>query len=127
MNAFRLGKLGIEIRIDASWLFIFALLTWNLSSVFAGWHPDWSSYEAIGVAVSAAILFFGCIVLHELAHALVAERYGLRVRNITLFLFGGVSNIEHERLRRARSSSRPSWAPSRASCSASGSSRSRPP
>ncbi|HTQ47294.1 MAG TPA: site-2 protease family protein [Polyangiaceae bacterium] len=97
MNAFRLGKIfGIEIRIDFSWLFIFALLTWSLSSVFSGWHRDWPSTEAIGVALAASLLFFGCIVLHELAHSLVARRYGLRVRSITLFLFGGVSNIEHE-------------------------------
>jgi len=97
MNAFRLGKLfGIEIRIDYSWLFIFALLTWSLSSVFAGWHRDWPGTEVIGVALTASLLFFGCILLHELAHSLVARRYRLRVRSITLFLFGGVSNIEHE-------------------------------
>jgi len=97
MNAFRLGKVfGIEIRIDFSWLLIFALLTWSLSSVFSGWHRDWPSTEAIGVALAASLLFFGCIVLHELAHSLVARRYRLRVRSITLFLFGGVSNIEHE-------------------------------
>jgi Zn-dependent protease/CBS domain-containing protein len=97
MNAFRIGKLfGIDIRVDWSWLFIFVLLTWNLSSVFSGWHPDWPSFQAAGVALIASLLFFGCILLHELAHSLVARRYGLRVRSITLFLFGGVSNIEHE-------------------------------
>lgn len=97
MHSFRIGKLfGIELRVDSSWLFIFALLTWNLSTVFAGWHPDWSSFEAIGLALAASLVFFGCIILHELAHSLVARRYGLRVRSITLFLFGGVSNIEHE-------------------------------
>lgn len=97
MHAFRLGKLfGIEIRIDWSWLFIFVLLTWNLSSVFSGWHPDWPPVEPIAVALAASLLFFGCILLHELAHSLVARHYDLRVRSITLFLFGGVSNIEHE-------------------------------
>ena len=97
MHSFRLGRLfGIDIRIDYSWLFIAVLLTWNLSSVFAGLHPDWPMVESIGIALLASLLFFGCIVLHELAHSLVAGRYGLRVRSITLFLFGGVSNIEHE-------------------------------
>jgi Zn-dependent protease/predicted transcriptional regulator len=97
MRAFRLGKLfGIEIRADWSWLFIFVLLTWNLSTVFSEWHPDWSEVQRLAIALVASLVFFGCILLHELAHSLVAGRYGLRVRSITLFLFGGVSNIEHE-------------------------------
>lgn len=97
MHAFRIGKLfGIEIRIDWSWLFIFLLLTWNLTSAFSRWHPDWPPIEPFAVALVAAFLFFGCVLVHELAHSLIAERYDLRVRSITLFLFGGVSNIEHE-------------------------------
>jgi hypothetical protein len=61
--------------------------------VFTGSHPDWPASESIGVALAASLLFFGCILLHELAHSLVARRYGLRVGSITLFLFGGVSNL----------------------------------
>ena len=79
MHAFRMGKLfGIEIRVDWSWLFIFVLMTWNLSSVFSAWHPDWPPVEATGIAVVASLLFFGCVLLHELAHSLVAGRQGLR-------------------------------------------------
>ena len=97
MHAFRIGKLfSIELRVDWSWLFIFVLLTWNLVSVFTQWHPDWSAPEAFFIAGTASLAFFAGVVLHELAHALVAMSYGLRVRNITLFLFGGVSNIERE-------------------------------
>jgi Zn-dependent protease/CBS domain-containing protein len=97
MHAFRIGKLfGIEIRIDWSWLFIFVLLTWNLFVVFSGWHPHWPQFEQLSVALVASLIFFGCILLHELAHSFVARRKGLQVRSITLFLFGGVSNIEHE-------------------------------
>ena len=97
MQAFRIGRIfGIEIRIDWSWVFIVVLLTWNLSAVFTAWHPDWRTSESIGVALTAALLFFGCILLHELAHSVVAMRFGLRVRSITLFLLGGVSNIERE-------------------------------
>jgi Zn-dependent protease/CBS domain-containing protein len=97
MHAFRIGRVfGIDIRVDFSWLFIFVLLTWNLASVFSAWHPAWSTYLQIGTALAASLLFFGCILLHELAHSLVAGRYGLRVRSITLFLFGGVSNLERE-------------------------------
>jgi Zn-dependent protease len=97
MHSFRIGKLaGIDIRVERSWIFIFVLMTWNLSSVFSAWHPDWPFFETIGIALSASLLFFACIVLHELAHSLVARRYGLRVRSITLLLFGGVSNLEEE-------------------------------
>jgi len=97
MHAFRIGKLfGIEIRVDWSWVFIFVLMTWNLASVFAAWHPGWPALEPMALGLVASLLFFGCIVLHELAHSLVATHFGLRVRSITLFLFGGVSNIEHE-------------------------------
>jgi Zn-dependent protease/CBS domain-containing protein len=97
MHSFRIGKLfGIEIRVDGSWLFIFVLLTWNLTTVFSGWHPGWPLEESFAVALAASLLFFSCILLHELAHSLVARRHDLRVRSITLFLFGGVSNIEHE-------------------------------
>ena len=69
----------------------FILLTWNLANVFSGWHPGWPAFEQIAVALAASLLFFACILLHELAHSLVAGRRGLRVRSITLFLFGGVS------------------------------------
>src|ERR1035438_9524395 len=97
MHAFRISKLfGIDIRVDWSWVFIFVLMTWNLSVAFAQWHHDWPPAEYVGVAGVASVLFFGCILLHELAHSLVAMRFGLRVRSITLYLFGGVSNIEHE-------------------------------
>ncbi len=97
MHAFRIGKLfGIEIRLDWSWLFIFLLLTWNLTRVFSTWHPDWRPMEPLAVAFIASLLFFGCVLIHEFAHSLVARAYAVRVRSITLFLFGGVSNIEHE-------------------------------
>jgi Zn-dependent protease len=97
MNAFRLGRVfGIEIRVDSSWILIFVLMTWNLASGFTQWHPDWSAPERVVVAAVASLLFFACVLAHELAHSLVATRLGLGVRSITLFLFGGVSNIEHE-------------------------------
>ena len=97
MHAFRLGRVfGIDIRLDWSWVFIFVLMTWNLSVVFSQWHPGWSAFGQLAMAIVASLLFFGCILTHELAHSVVASRFGLRVRSITLFLFGGVSNIEHE-------------------------------
>jgi Zn-dependent protease/CBS domain-containing protein len=97
MRGFRVGRLfGIDVRIDWSWAFIFVLLTWNLAAVFSLWHPTWSSLETLAVAVAASVAFFLCILLHELAHSLAAQAYGTRVHSITLFLFGGVSDIERE-------------------------------
>ncbi|MDF2694545.1 MAG: hypothetical protein K0S65_2928, partial [Labilithrix sp.] len=96
-NGIRIGRLfGIEFRIDPSWLFIFVLISWSLSSLFASWHPDWSFATSLVVAVVAALLFFISILIHELAHSAVALSYGIPVRDITLHLFGGVSNIEKE-------------------------------
>jgi Zn-dependent protease len=96
-SGFRLGRLfGIKITIDWSWLFIFLLVTWNLAVVFGQVHPEWSQALSIGTAIVASILFFASVLAHELAHSLMAIAQGLPVRNITLFLFGGVSNIERE-------------------------------
>ena len=73
MHAFRIGRIfGIDVRVDWSWVFIFVLMTWNLFAVFSRWHPAWSPFEGGAVAVAATLLFFGCIVLHELAHSVVA-------------------------------------------------------
>ena len=96
-NAIRLGRLfGIAIRVDWSWLFVFVLVTWNLASVFGQAHGDWASITIWGMSFASAILFFVSVLLHELAHSLVAQRRGIPVRSITLFVFGGVSDIQQE-------------------------------
>lgn len=94
----RLGNLaGIDIYINYSWLIIIVLLTISTAS---GWFPraypgySYGTYLLLGLI--AAILLFVSVLLHELAHSIVARAKGLPVKSIVLFIFGGVSNIEQE-------------------------------
>lgn len=96
-KGFRIGRLfGIKINVDWSWILIFLLVTWSLTSLFAGVHPEWDLWLQITLAVVASFLFFASVLAHEMAHSLMAVSQNLPVRSITLFLFGGVSNIERE-------------------------------
>ncbi len=87
---------GINIRVDWSWLLIFLLVTWNLATSFGNIHSDWGGVLRWTMGVLAALLFFASVLAHELAHSLTAQRQGVDVGSITLFLFGGVSNIQRE-------------------------------
>ncbi len=88
---------GIDILVHWSWLAIFVLLTWWLSQgFFKDEYGDWSSRQRWAAAVVSALTFFASILLHELAHSLVAKREGLPVKSITLFIFGGVSALGSE-------------------------------
>ncbi len=88
---------GIDIRVHWSWLAIFALLTWTLSyELFRDAFPRWPVAGQWAAGVVTAILFFLSVLMHELSHALVAQRHGMRVPSITLFVFGGVSNLAGE-------------------------------
>lgn len=96
-GGFRIARvLGIQIRIAYSWILIVILLTWTLASSFAYVHPEWGAWLSIGTALGASLLFFVSVLLHELAHCVVAKRFGVPVSSITLFLLGGISNIERE-------------------------------
>ncbi len=88
---------GIRMAADWSVLVIFALVAIQLGlGALPAWHPTWSLGLRWGVALGAAVLFFVSILLHELSHSMVAKASGLGVRGITLFVFGGVSQIEDE-------------------------------
>jgi Zn-dependent protease/CBS domain-containing protein len=94
---FRAGHLfGISIRIDWSLLIMFLLITWTLGASFYRMQPEWGPIAPWVMSAVAALLFFTSILLHELAHSLMARAQGIPVRNITLFLFGGVSNIQRD-------------------------------
>jgi Zn-dependent protease/predicted transcriptional regulator len=97
MRGLRVGKIfGIDLHIDWSWLFIFALVSWSLASMFGQIHREWPALTQWALAATAALLFFISVLAHELAHSIVARARKIPVRSITLFLFGGVSNIQKE-------------------------------
>ncbi len=90
---------GFEVKIDLSWLIIFVLVVWSLAGgvfpkEFEKQQLAWPSLW--GMAVIAAVVLFGSVIFHELCHSLVARRYGLAMRGITLFIFGGVSEMSEE-------------------------------
>jgi Zn-dependent protease/CBS domain-containing protein len=96
-HSIRIGRVfGIDLRVDTSWLVILVLMLWSLPRVFFAWHPEWSPLTVLIVALVASLTFFASVLLHELAHSLVARAYGVPVRDVTLHMFGGVSNIERE-------------------------------
>lgn len=88
---------GIQIRIDYSWFFIFALVLVSLSAgYFPRAYPNQSLQVYWSVGLLATLLFFLSVILHELAHSFMAMRLGIRIPEITLFLFGGVSQLSED-------------------------------
>ncbi len=94
----RIGRpFGIPLEIDASWLIVFFLVASTLTlSYLPAALPDREPVLYVGLGVLTALAFFGSLVLHELAHSLVARAGGLRVSKVTLFALGGVSQMEDE-------------------------------
>jgi Zn-dependent protease len=97
-NTIRLFTIsGIPIGLDPSWFLVFALITWVLAiSYFPNEFNQWSRLQYWAVAAVTSLLFFACVLLHELGHSIVALRYKLQVRHITMYIFGGVSQITSE-------------------------------
>jgi Zn-dependent protease len=96
-NTFRLGSIfGIAIAVHFTWFVIFALITFSMTVTFAASFPSLPHVAHFLVGVAASLLFFGSVLFHEMAHSLMAIRSGKPVRSITLFIFGGVSEIGEE-------------------------------
>ena len=98
MGGFRAGRmLGFRIRIDYSWFIVLALVTWT----FARWQfpidlPGRNAPTYLLMGLSGALLLFLSVLLHELAHSVVARSRGIEVAGITLFIFGGVAEMRQE-------------------------------
>jgi Zn-dependent protease len=97
-SSVRLGKIfGIPIGANYTWFIVFALVTISLATgYFPSRYSDWSMAGYLSIGVLASLLFFGSVLVHELAHSVVALARGIPVKGITLFIFGGVANIGRE-------------------------------
>jgi Zn-dependent protease/predicted transcriptional regulator len=93
-----LGRIfGIQIHVDFSVLIVFALVVYSLgAALFSRWHPTWNAGTTWSTALAAGVLFFASLLAHELSHSVVAKLRGIPVPRITLFIFGGVSELERE-------------------------------
>jgi Zn-dependent protease/CBS domain-containing protein len=97
-GSIRLGKIfGIPVGIDYSWFLVFILFTWTFAvGYFPAEFTNWSTAEYWIVGAITALMLFVSVLLHELGHSLVALGYKIPVKNITLFIFGGISQISEE-------------------------------
>jgi Zn-dependent protease/CBS domain-containing protein len=97
-NAVKLFSVNkFDIKVDPSWLIIAALITWSLSQqFFPGALPGHSPQAYLAMAIIAMLGLFASLLLHELAHSVVARHLGVPIKSITLFLFGGVAELEAE-------------------------------
>jgi Zn-dependent protease len=94
-ESLRLGRIaGIPIGINWTWAIIFVIFAWSLAEgVFPSTNPGLGTGTYVAMALVAELLFFASLVLHELGHAVVARRNGMRIDGITLWLFGGVARF----------------------------------
>lgn len=97
-HSFKLFKImGIPLKVDISWFIVVGLISFTFAEgVFKEKFPHLPPLVRWEMGVSGAILLFASVLLHELAHSVVAQKKGMRVSGITLFVFGGVSEIAEE-------------------------------
>lgn len=93
----KIGKiLGIDIYINYSWIIIFLLVMWTFYSYLGTLNIAGTTGLKLAASFIYSVIFFASLLLHELSHSYVAKKNNIEIRNITLFLFGGVANIERE-------------------------------
>jgi len=96
-SGIRLGCiLGIPIYLHTSWFLIFLLITLSLATQFTSEHPGWTARQHWTLGIVTSLLFFASVLFHEMSHSVVARHYKINVKAITLFVFGGLSQIEHD-------------------------------
>ena len=95
INLFRL--FGFQVQADFSWLILAFLITWSLATGYFPYQfPQLSPAQYWGMGILGALGLFGSLIFHELSHSLVARRFGIPMKGITLFIFGGVAHMDDE-------------------------------
>ena len=97
-NRITLFKLfGFAVRVDASWVVLAVLVTWSLAKgLFPYYYRNLPEMTYWWMGIAGAFGLFVSIIFHELSHSLVARQYGLPIGGITLFIFGGVAEMEEQ-------------------------------
>lgn len=96
-TAWRLGRpFGVELRVDHSWVIVAVLVAWSMFFRLAQLRPGIRYSVLVIYAVASSVLLFASILVHEFTHALSAKGFGITVRSITLFIFGGATHADVE-------------------------------
>ena len=93
-SSVRVGTVfGIEVRASRAWAFVILIVAFLMASNYREMHPTWSSSQLIAAGAATSALFVLSVVLHELAHCIVARAFGIQPKSITLTFFGGMSSL----------------------------------
>jgi Zn-dependent protease len=93
-SSIRVGTVfGIEVRASRAWAFVILIVAFLMASNYRELHPTWSSSQLITAGAVTSALFVLSVVLHELAHCVVARAFGIQPKSITLTFFGGMSSL----------------------------------
>ncbi|MEG4224698.1 site-2 protease family protein [Microcoleus sp. N9_B2] len=96
-GTFRVGNLfGIPFYVNVSWFLVLGLVTWQYGGALAGLFPALGPVAPWLLGLFTALLLFASVLAHELGHSWVAIKQGIGVKSISLFLFGGLANLERE-------------------------------
>ncbi|MBD1884270.1 site-2 protease family protein [Microcoleus vaginatus] len=96
-GTFRVGNLfGIPFFVNASWFLVLGLVTWQYGGLLAALFPALGPVAPWMLGLFTALLLFASVLAHELGHSWVAIKQGIGVKSISLFLFGGLANLERE-------------------------------
>jgi len=88
---------GIRISLDYTWFIVFTLFAWSLAFGYFPFHyPGFGKPTYVSMGLVSALLLFACVLIHEISHSITANRLGLDIHEITLFIFGGMAELTKE-------------------------------